>query len=477
MKNKELLIKTGFWTIWTALVAVCVYYIVRNAQWFIGDDAIVIRHTGFGRAFLPNDPLTFNRSLGRFFPFSYLAYDILLLFNDGYIGPQVHYVLHAVFFVVFVIAVTILLLRMLNNQKVQFRFFLAFLAVAVFVGRVYTMYPECFSTIWCGYTIFAMFLLFMFLFYEEGKWIYGVIALLCINYLCYCGESCFVLPLSMGVCALLFQRKTLSPQARTFNLLLIGSALLFLALYAILILPYTETAYDGGHGSTVGVFENAIKMLWAQKLLVLALVLFVVRVVDIVKNKKDYTFYDNLLLTAAACCLGNFILRLNWTLYYNTAAMLTIPSILYFSLYYLKGKWTMGLFVLLALFYGRKIPNTIQQNQHRRIETYEGITFLSNSIDEGVAVVWYEPEVDEYSYDLVLRTWRYNAINTYLGWWRHEPEFSLDRATECNPIENSIWLSSTANDVLFPNDSCLLVHGKLLFYLSAIKGYRVSDGN
>lgn len=475
MKNKELLIKTAFWTIWTALVAICVYYIVHNAQWLVRDDAIVISHTGFGKAFLLSDMV--NPPLGRFYPFAYLPYNVLLLFNDGYIGPHAHYVLHAVFFVVFVIAVTILLLRILSGQKALYKYLLAFLAVVVFVGRVYIQYTECYSTSWCGYTIEVVFLLFTVLFYEKGKWIFGIMALLCINYFCYCGESGFVLPLSMGACALLFQRKTLSVREKVFNWLLVGSALLFLALYAILVLPHIESAYDGAHGESVGLLENAVRMLWTQKLLVLALVLLVARLVDILRNNKEYTLYDIFLLTAAACCMGNFILRLNWALYYNGAAMLTIPSILYFSLYYLKGKWTMGLFVLLALFYGRKIPDTIQQNQHRRIETYERITFLSNCIDEGVAVVWYEPEVDEYSYDLELRTWRYNAINTYLGWWRHEPEFSLDRATECNPIENSIWLSSTANDVLFPNDSCLLVHGKLLFYLSAIKGYRVSDGN
>ena len=477
MKNKDLLIKTAFWTLWTVLVAVCVYYIVHNAQWFIGDDAIVIRHTGFGRAFLPNDPLTYNRSIGRFFPFSYLAYDVLLLFNNGYISPQTHYVLHAVFFVVFAIAVTILSLRILASQKVLFRYVLAFLAVVVFVGRVYPQYTECFATSWCGYTILAVFLLFTFLFYEKGKWIYGIVALLCINYFCYCGESCFVLPLSMGFCALLFQRKTFTLREKFFNGLLVGSALLFLALYAILILPYIESAYDGAHGTSVGLFENAFRMLWAQKLLVLALILFCVRLVDIVRNKKEYTFYDGLLLTAAACCLGNFILRLNWTLYYNTAAMLTIPSILYYSLYYLKNKWTMVLFVLLALLYGWKIPKTIQENQQNRKMVYDGMTFLSRKIDEGVEVLWYDPEVKTYSFELVLRDWRFDAINTYFGWLRQEPEFSLKKVTELNQIDNGILLSPMVNHVLLPNDTCLLRQGKLMFYLNGIEVYSVDNVN
>ena len=63
MKNKELYIKAVFWTLWSALVITCVYYIVYNAQLFISDDAIVIRHTGFGQAFLPHTNLFMKLSL------------------------------------------------------------------------------------------------------------------------------------------------------------------------------------------------------------------------------------------------------------------------------------------------------------------------------------------------------------------------------------------------------------------------------
>lgn len=46
MNNKELSFKVVFWVLWTALTAVFVCYIIHNAQWLIGDDAILIRHTG-----------------------------------------------------------------------------------------------------------------------------------------------------------------------------------------------------------------------------------------------------------------------------------------------------------------------------------------------------------------------------------------------------------------------------------------------
>lgn len=474
MKNNEVIIKSVFWTLMVALVTLCVYYIVHNAQWFIGDDAVVIRHTGFGRAFLPNDHLTFNQSSGRFFPLSYLAYDVLLLFNDGYIAPRAHYILHSVFFVVFSLSVTLLLLRMLANQRELYRYLLAFLAFVVFVGRVYPQYTECFATSWCTYTLMVLFVLCLYLFHETKSWVYAVIALLCINYSCYCGESYFVLPLSMGVCALLFQRRTLTKREKAFNWLLIGSAMLFLALYAILVLPYIESTYDGAHGTSVGMLENAFKMLWAQKLLVLALLLFIVRVVDMVKNKKEYTFYDNLLLTAAAFCCGNFLLRLNWTLYYNVSALLALPAILYFSIAYLKEKWTIVLFVLLALLYGYKIPTTIQKNQEHRRSAIREITELSNRIDEANAVYLYSPELDSNSFISGWRSWGYDALTTYLGWIRHDPEFSIASRKDFQYEGNTIWMTCKGNKELFPDNNNM---GELMFNSSDILGYYIKAKN
>ena len=473
MKNKDLFIKVLFWTLWTVIVTVCVYYIIHNAQWLIGDDAIVIRHTGFGKAFLLSD--TINPSAGRFYPFSYLAYNALLLLRSDHISAKAHYVLQAVFFIIFAASMTILLLKMLESQKPMLKYILAFLAFTIFVGRVYSQYTECFATSWCSYSVLAVFMLFLFLFYNKQKWIYGITALLCINYYCYCSENAFVLPLSMGTCALLFQRNTLSSKEKAFNWCLVGSALLFLVLYAILILPHMESAYDSAHGESVGLFENAIKMFWAQKLLVIGLVLGIVRLVDIVWNKKDYTCYDNLLLTAASCCCGNFILRLNWTLYYNGAALLVLIAILYFSVIYLKEKWTLVLFVFLAAFYGRKIPSSIQKNQQRREFTYREMASLSNKIDDADAVYWYVPDAVDYSFELVLRDWKYESLCVYLGWLRYDSDFSIMQMKDFRVEENTLWLMPSENKVLFPDNMKLAEKGRLVFDIFSIQGYQIGS--
>ena len=182
--NKETIIKWSFWTIWLAFVIGCGFFIVYNAQWFIGDDAILIRHTGSGKPFLPSG--TVNPSSGRFYPFAYLVYDILLVFSKGtYISAQAHYAIHLVAFVVFVFCMTKLALFVLKEVRSEYRFVIALFFAITCIGRVFPNYVECFSTVWCSYTLLGMFLLSVLLFFKEQKWIHGCIALLLINYMCY----------------------------------------------------------------------------------------------------------------------------------------------------------------------------------------------------------------------------------------------------------------------------------------------------
>lgn len=471
--NKEITIKWAFWATWIAVVAGCGFFIVYNAHWLIGDDAIVIRHTGSGNPFLPSG--TVSPSGGRFYPFAYLVYDILLLFGRGtYMSAQAHYVIQLIAFVVFVFCMTKVALFVLKDVRSEYRFVITLLFAITCIGRTIPNYLECFSTAWNSYTMVGVILFSVILFFEKQKWFYGCIALLLMNYLCYCGETGFVLPLSMGTCALLFQRKTMTRNHKIFCWLLVGSAALFLVLYAILILPYIQSAYDSSHGSNDSIIMNAVKMTYAQKILLLAFVLLVVRVVDILKNKSEYTLYDNLLLTAAACCCGNFVLRLNWTLYYNVSALLVLPAILFFSVHYLKEKWTAALFVLLALFYGSKIPSSIIRNQNNRINTYEAVSSLVNEMENAEAVFWYEPNAEAGGYDDVLREWKHVSLSTYLGWMLHNPGYVIPLAEEFSEVHNTIWLLPKENEKLFPNNNIVQTKGKLFFESGGIEGYLVN---
>ena len=89
-------------------------------------------------------------------------------------------------------------------------------------------------------------------------------------------------------------------------------------------------------------------------------------------------------------------------------------------------------------------------------------------------VFWYEPIMDENSFEMVLRDWRYASLNTYLGWIRHDSVFSLKRVARFNGANNTIWLSSVENKELLQYDSCLLEYGELVFHADSIYGYHIT---
>ena len=476
MKNGKLIIKTLFWVGWAAVVSTCVFFIVYNAQYLIGDDYELIRHTGSGKPFLPSG--TIKPNIGRFFPFAYLVYDVLLLFGDGYWSAQSHYVIQAICFVVFVLCMTSIGLEVLKEvENIRLRYGIVAFFVALVVCLTLLEFCQCASTAWFGYTLLSVFMWLFLRFVMNGDWRCGVGALLVVNYLNYCGESSFVLPLALGVCGLLFHRK--NKALKWFYSLLVVSAMVFLMLYAITILPHIETSYDGSHGSPDNMLKNALKMMWGQKMLIVLFLTVLVRMIDLFRNKKGFLPYDALLLAAVACCCGNFMLRLNWSLYYTGPILLALPSILWIINHYLKAGWTLVLFAVFALACGKNIPFALKRNQRHRTESYKTIVSLSKQIDTASDVFWYAPDADENRFEWTVRKWKYNVLCTYLGWYRQETDFMLKQATGFDRIANTVWVTALENELLFPDDNKLRDEGEELFYLNTdgIAGYRVLSGD
>ena len=472
MRNSSfVLVRMAFWLFVVAVALIGVFFIIHNACWLVADDAIVIRHTGWGKAF--SFPFGVYPEAGRFFPFAYCPYNILLLFNDSLISPKAHYIVNAVGFLVYVMSAAVLAVRILKETKTLFRFFVSICFVTVCVELAFPMFILVRSTMWVGYTLMMVFALLTHCFFFDHRWAFGIGALLCINFFCYCGEFIFLFPLSMGACTLLFRKKQLEKREVVFSWLLIGSGLTYLVLYGILILPHIVNAYDGSHGGSLGIVENALKMIWGCKILILLIVILLVRVVDIVKNKKECMYYDVLLLMAAAGCCGSFILRLNLDNYYILSVLIGMPAVLYFSVYYFKEKLAIVFWVLLVLFYARSVGSEVKHNQRDRKETYRQITLLSAKIDESEGVFCYDPVVEGYSYDVEIRSCKYDIIDAYLGWLRHDPDFSIQRVPVFTPMNNTVWLSAMENRVLFPEDHQLELYGEEFYWAGWIDGYWV----
>ena len=451
MKNK-FITNVCPWIVFVSFIIITVYYIIANAQWLIGDDAIVISHTGIGKRFLCED--TIWPEAGRFFPFTYMMYNVLLIFFDSYISPLIHYIFHSICFVFsLLLMLKTLMIVQKNDNKRSLVFWISIIGTIFIGAKVYIGYINCFSTVWFDILVQILILFCALNFYVSKKWVYFILTLVFINYQCYTSEVGFVLPFSWGICGLLLRKNCIDKKERFLYYGMILSAIVFLLIYYFTVFINIEKMYDSSHGSGVTMLENAFQILFAQKFLWVALLLFCIRFYDIIWRKNKFTIYDLLLLLAAAHCCGGFILKLNWILYYNKAIIYSLPAVIYFSNYYLKPKWTLLLILCFALFYSAKIPNMIKHNQENRIDSFTFVNTLANKIQEGENVYWYEPlSLNDDLFENIQRDWIQQATEKYLWHVLEDSTFKFKTISEYND-EKGYVLICNENEILTPNSN------------------------
>lgn len=432
-------IKFTFWGLISAILCFCSYFIMHNAAWLLGDDCQTLIYTGWDK---PIFGFFVSPTVGRFFPLDYTIYDVLCLFYDGQIPPSAHYFIHVLCFALYIVAFVGIALYILRNQKTIWRYSIAFLVALLVIGRTYVNFMQCWTGVWTIFTFLPLFMYGTIKFLDTKKWLYAILALISINYILYYYETMFAIPLAIGVCAFLFSYKKLESNEKIYYSSLIASGLLFLLLYAILVLPKVENFY--AHHLDVSPLMNAAKMFFAQKIMWVVVVFLIVRLVSFIQKKAQFNIYDNLLLASCAYCCGAAFLGLNYTLYYTPAVLVAIPAILYFSNEYLHEKWVLALFVILALFYCRKLPKQIKDNQKDRVSTYQKVHELIDCLNDQT-VYFYEPENPSLeSWELEIRSIRKFYLEKVTGWYKHDQEFEIIRV---NKFDNQpgLWQVTEAD--------------------------------
>ena len=445
MTTLEKTIKWTFWGIWIAIIAVCSYFIVANAAWVDYDDSQVIMYTGWDK---PIFGFFVDPAYGRFFPLDYTVYDILPIFYDGQIPPMAHYVIHVFWFIIYMAFFAAIGLYILKDEKPIWKYAITLALFITVLGRTYDHFMQLWTGIWTIFTFIPIFLYGYIRFSETKKWGYGILALIAINYVLYYYETMFTIPVAIGACSLLLSCKKQDKQERIFNYLLIASGVLFLLLYLILVVPRIEHMYH--HYTKDSLLANAMKILFAQKIMWLVIVALVVRVVSFVKKQANYTIYDNMLLASCAYCCGAAALHLDYTLYYTPAAILALPAILYFAKQYMKPWMVLVLFVCLAGFYGRKLPNEIKERQKMRIGYYNNICKFNELVATGTDLFFYLPEnpaLDEGELD--IRSCKVMYLESKAGWYQNNPDFSINRVEECDEFAPGIWVMDKKDEQTF----------------------------
>ena len=438
----------------TLLTGTLAFFILYNACWLVGDDAIVIRNTGWGHFFNPADTVT--PTSGRFFPFAYVIYNILPLF--GLRSVSAHFVVHTLVFVLFCAVSLWVCYKAVDMKLLNWRDSVLILSAAVVcIARAYCNFLDAYSTIWVDYTLVVIWAICCYYVHAKQSKIAFIIGLLSVTYLTYCLETNFVFPFSYGIFGLLFTWKKSTKLEKTYLWSLIGVGIIFLLLYFFICFLHIEEAYDGSHGQETTIIGNAIKMFIAQKVLWLVLVLVCWRAYRILIKKDAFEFWDTILLSGCAYCCGCAVMKLNWVLYYSLASIFMIPSVVHYLHKYLGLKWAWVVMFVLALFVSRKVPGYIMTNQKDRQGTAETIEVLVYQSKLGDNVYWYAPEDDrKWCFDLEQRERQHDCLETLFAYQINDENYELQIVNTFDGQKGTFVLPCK-NDELFPkiNDTII----------------------
>lgn len=470
LKNKqELSFIIIFWAILAAFLAVCSYFMIHNAWWIVGDEAIVVEHVGMGNAF---SPLGFPEmaSQGRLYPLAYSLYNVLLLFNSGFNSPTTIYILHSIAISVYAIFFALIGLHILKDKKAIWRYGITLCLVIISVVRVLPEFITCQTGAWIIFLFLPVFLYCAIRFDETEHWGWGIAALLSINYIMYCYENICVIPFAIGTCSLLFNYRNLSRNKKLFNMLLIAGVVVFLGIWILVILPQVSQFYS--HQEESSMLKNAMRIFIAQKIYWLAVIALFFRLYQVIFKKSAYTFYDSLLLAAFAYFIGTAMLKLNFIYYYNVGVLVALIAIVYYAKD-LKPYWVGLIFVALTLFYGRKFPSTVCKVQSDRVSSRTYITHLAD-ISSTTTLYWYAPYYeDQENLWADVRNCQRSRLETIMHWYMRNNDVSILEQQEFDRTLLGVWLFPVENEKLFEDYELPKGLGEQILETAGITGYMV----
>ena len=238
----------------------------------------------------------------------------------------------------------------------------------------------------------------MFLNRESGQSKYLVYTIPMVIWVTFCNETIFSSFFVIGMSLLLFNYKNSSKAQNRYAIFLVADAVLYLLLYAFIVLPQKTSTYTPIPNNNF--FKDLL--LWTpQTMLVLAM--SVLRLYYILIKKDTSRIYiDAILFGGAVLALANIVLSLSTAYYYMIVMVFLMPSFLYWAYYFYQKSKRLFCFLTIAtlLLFIRPIhlfPYLIVNNQHRRttemaiirqvepfvVEDRNRLIFLTGEVPEG----------------------------------------------------------------------------------------------
>lgn len=306
--------------------------------------------------------------LGRFFPAAMMQYNVLLLLTDKLTSTW-YYAVHAIQFVI----LTFFLMRILQNYTSNRKLvYLVIVLLTLTAGFTYSWFRLQVSE--RDIVLFLAAFLYCYLGYQKSKSpIWLVLAVIAANIAIYYKEMPSILIGAFAATHLVlsaWNRET-DIRIRFFNIALLASALIYLALYVILVLPHGGilTYGKGGDLSALEILvKNLLNYLFVTDpvmiLIVLPLTFWRIYRVFVHRDVAQ-PFHDSLLAAASVFVMMHFVLNAYGDYYFQPAYIIVLPALFHF------------------------LKERLEQKSWKYVSIAAGILLLVNTIPTGMHYLTY----------------------------------------------------------------------------------------
>lgn len=337
------------------VITYCFLLITKASLGYFNDDVVFLRTLQSGKPLLyynPDFPYYNPIEWGRFTPPGAMEYNIAALFFGASVTG--YFIFHAIQFVFTIIILLKILSGITSNIFIKYLTPIFLFLTPALVAPWFQLQLNERNLVF----LFSIFIWSYLKFSENQKLRFAIIAFLSATLAIWYKETAFVVPLTFATSHLVLTRKNQNAGEKKLDWSLIGSSLLYLAAYTILVLPRIKTAFAGITGiipetqSLIATFFKRGQL--ADPLIIyIALPLFLVRLFQVfVKKQKPEPVFDSLLAATTAYVLAFTVLKI-YTEYYLAPSYVTaLPTIIYFlatKKYLSKKSWKITC-VIVAIF-------------------------------------------------------------------------------------------------------------------------------
>ncbi|MCR4820243.1 MAG: hypothetical protein K5838_03860 [Elusimicrobiales bacterium] len=450
-----------------------VFVILHNAEWILGDNYSFILTTAQGKpAPLLN---SINIGHGRFFPLAGLDFNLLLLIPGG-TSAFAHYLFVSFSFIIgylfFCLFNKYFFAKADDNSIKNNTLYLTALSCILLIANG-GFFTTIMNVIYSERLIFLLFALMMLAFLKErniGKHIWFALAAASAIYAAYLKETVPPALFAFSFFSLIFFRKGISKAEKTVHYLIIINFMVFMSMW----LYFGHT----GNGKTyrsddILPFWNLLhNVLWQHKIYLCILATAFCRCCAILflKSKPVY-LADPLLIASATYVCEYIVLKFNSDYYYFPAAVLGLPSLLYFVFSSWKKNENVrfnrislifriaSICMILLSFAGEITYASANINavMLERAKVMPGLRMMAEKYAIGGKIYWFQPwDKDEKIFNLTELYINF-LLNKEMGRHRGQND-SVLTVTETVPRlrENDIFLYMTINNDQFNADSATL---------------------